>query len=266
MQISNFSPDDIHPFLNLAKDEGWISTRRELGFLLECYPEGCLRCHEENRAVGFVTTVRYGNSGWIGNLLVENGYRGKGIGTELFKQAMLALKRSGVKTIWLTASKYGRPIYERNGFNLSDRIQRWERSGGEAIQLTSIKRIEPCWQQIDFLGWGDERNALLAHSIDSGWVTGSESGFLVIQRIGKREQIGPFGALNPRTAEQLLEKTEIQGGNRLLDVPESNRAASKILTSRGFSVSSVVELMYSGEPPAYHPEHIFGLASMGSMG
>jgi GNAT superfamily N-acetyltransferase len=266
MQISNFSPDDIHPFLNLAKDEGWISTRRELGFLLERYPEGCLTCHQENRAVGFVTAVRYRDSGWIGNLLVENGYRGKGFGTELFKQAMFALKRSGVKTVWLTASKYGRPIYERNGFNLSDRVQRWERSGGETIQSTSIKRIEPDWQQIDFLGWGDDRNVLLSHSANSGWITGNENGFLVIQRIGKRDQIGPFGALNPGTAEQLLEKTEILGGNRLLDVPESNKAASKILASRGFSVSSVVELMYSGETPAYHPEHIFGLASMGSMG
>jgi ribosomal protein S18 acetylase RimI-like enzyme len=266
MQITNFSPDDIHPFLSMAKDEGWISTRRELAFLLERSPQGCLVCHDATKPVGFVTAVRHGKSGWIGNLLVGAEARGRGIGTALFKQAMQVLQRTGVVTVWLTASKYGRPIYERNEFRVCDQVRRWEGLGGEPMQPLSEKKIKPGWEEIDFLGWGDERNALLAHAVDSGSATGTESGFLVLQNIGSRRQIGPYGALDLHTAETLMERVQKQGGITILDVPSSNRAASKLLTSRGFTVSSEVDLMYAGQPPAYHAEHIFGLASMGSMG
>jgi len=266
MQISNFSPDDIHPFLSMAKDEGWISTCRELAFLLERSPQGCLVCYENDKPVGFVTAVRHGRSGWIGNLLVGAENRGRGIGTALFKQAMQVLQRNNVVTVWLTASKYGLPIYERNGFRVCDRIRRWEAPGGDIVSSLPVKRIEPGWEEIDFLGWGDERNALLAHAADGGSATGTENGFLVLQSVGKRRQIGPYGALDPTTAEVLLEQVLQRGGTTMLDVPAANRPASKMLTSRGFTVSSEVELMYAGQSPAYHPECIYGLASMGSMG
>lgn len=266
MQIIPFTPDDIHPFLALAKDEGWISTRRELAFLLEHSPEGCLVCHENAKPVGFVTAVRHGCSGWIGNLLVGAESRGHGIGTSLFKQAMQVLQRVGVVTVWLTASRYGRPIYERSGFRVCDKIRRWEWLGGDVIPSPSGNKIDPGWEEIDYLGWGDDRNALLAHAADGGSATGTENGFLVLQTIGKRRQIGPYGALDAQTAELLLEQVLKQGGTTMLDVPAANRTASKMLTSRGFTVSSEVDLMYAGQSPAYHPECIYGLASMGSMG
>ncbi len=266
MQISPFTPDDIHPFLALAKDEGWISTRRELAFLLERSPESCLVCHEAGRPVGFVTAVRHGKSGWIGNLLVEAAARGRGIGTSLFKQAMQIIQREGVQTVWLTASSYGRPIYERNGFTACDQVRRWERIGTNAELPEPQVSISQDWQEIDYLGWGDSRNELLAYAAANGTAVGAEQGFLVVQRLGSSRQIGPFGALNSSTAEQLLEQVVVGAGRLLLDAPSSNRAASKLLTSRGFTVNSEVDLMYAGKPPAYHPEHIFGFASMGSMG
>ena len=266
MQIGPFTPDDIHPFLDLAKDEGWISHRRELAFLLERSPDGCLVCREEGRPVGFVTAVRYGRSGWVGNLLVGAGNRGRGIGSALFRQAMEILKQSGVATVWLTASRAGRPIYERCCFRGCDRIRRWERSGSGDGPRRSPVEVSPDWQQIDYLGWGDARNELLAYAAGDGSAIGEAEGFLMLQRLGNGRQIGPFGALNPQTAEQLLERALEEGGRLLLDVPAANRHAGRLLTPRGFEVIGEVELMYAGQPPAYHPEHIFGLASLGSMG
>lgn len=266
MQISNFTPDDIHPFLSMAKDEGWISTRHELAFLLERSPEGCMVCHEGKKQVGFITAVRHGRSGWIGNLLVAANARGRGIGTSLFKQAMQVLQRLNVQTVWLTASTAGRPIYERSGFSVCDRIRRWEGMGRKPVESLEARPLEPGWEEIDFLGWGDSRNELLAYTAANGTVTGTEEGFLVLQRLGSSQQIGPFGALNSTTAEKLLEQM-LPGTSKVqLDVPSSNRMASKLLTSRGFTVSNEVDLMYAGQPPAYHPECIYGLASMGSMG
>lgn len=266
MQISPFTPDDIHPFLDLAKDEGWISTRLELAFLLERSPDGCLVCREEGKSVGFVTAVRHGNSGWIGNLLVAAGVRGRGIGTALFRQAMQVLRSSSVRTIWLTASTYGRPIYERNGFRLCDKVGRWERRGEKQVVSAAPVAIQSDWQQIDYLGWGDARNELLDYAVANGTATGTGKGFLVLQQLGNSQQIGPFGALGSSTAEQLLDAALPGTGRVLLDVPASNRSAAGLLAGKGFTVSSEVDLMYAGQPPAYHPEHIYGLASMGSMG
>jgi len=266
MQISSFTPDDIHPFLALARDEGWVSHRRELAFLLERSPDGCLACHEQGKPVGFVTAIQHGHSGWIGNLLVGSANRGRGIGSMLFKRAMEVLQRSKATTVWLTASTAGRPIYERNGFSSCDRIRRWERPGADPQSCHSRAEVLSGWQEIDYLGWGDSRNELLDYAAGGGSVLGEEQGFLVAQRLGNGHQIGPFGALNSSAAEQLLEQVLTTVGRAVLDVPAANRTAERLLTSRGFTVKSEVELMYAGQPPAYHPEHIFGLASMGSMG
>ncbi len=266
MQIATFSPDDIHPFLDLAKDEGWISHRRELAFLLERAPEGCLVFREKGTPVGFVTAVRHGRSGWIGNLLVGAINRGRGIGSALFTRAMEVLLGNGVSTVWLTASTAGKPIYERNGFCSCDRIRRWERTDTGAGGPDRPGSIRPDWQEIDYLGWGDARTELLEYAASGGTAIGSEEGFLMVQRLGDGHQIGPFGALNVTTAATLLDQAVPHGGRMLVDVPFANRGAGKLLTPRGFEVIGEVELMYAGQPPAYHPECIYGLASMGSMG
>lgn len=266
MQISPFTPDDIHPFLSLARDEGWVSHRRELAFLLERSPASCLVCREEQKPVGFVTAVRHGNSGWIGNLLVAAEARGRGIGTTLFTQALEGIRREGVQTVWLTASSFGRPIYERCGFTVCDQVRRWERRGTADDQQLAPAPICQDWQQIDYLGWGDSRNELLAFAASNGAALGSEQGFLVLQRLGIDRQIGPFGALTGTVAEHLLEQAINTAGRLLMDVPAANRFASQMLASHGFAVLSEVDLMYAGRPPAYHPDHIFGFASMGSMG
>jgi ribosomal protein S18 acetylase RimI-like enzyme len=266
MQITSFTPADIHPFLAMARDEGWISTRRELAFLLERSPDGCLVCHEGEKPVGFVTAVPHGNSGWIGNLLVGAAARGKGIGSALFMRAKEILQNKGIATIWLTASTAGRPIYERNGFQVCDQVRRWEKDGSDHEQDATVVPITADWQEIDYLGWGDARNDLLDYAAGHGTAIGATEGFMVLQPLGNGVQIGPFGALSYPVAESLLNKAISSIGRVVLDVPALNRNAGRLLTSHGFTVNSEVDLMYAGQAPAYHPEHIYGLASMGSMG
>lgn len=122
------------------------------------------------------------------------------------------------------------------------------------------------WQEIDYLGWGDSRNELLSYAAGGGTAIGEDRGFLMVQRLGNGQQIGPFGALDSSVAERLLEQALTTEERMLLDAPASNRSIGRLLTSRGFTVSNEVALMYAGRPPAYHPECIYGFASMGSMG
>src|SRR6266516_6587956 len=116
MRIDAFGHDDIDGFLSLAVAEGWICGRWEFEFLFRSFPQGCLVAREAELPIGYVTSIRYGESGWVGNLLVRKECRGKGVGTALMKQALAALSEAGAGTTWLTASREGKPIYESLGF------------------------------------------------------------------------------------------------------------------------------------------------------
>ncbi len=53
------------------------------------------------------------------NFYVEPGFRGRGLAYELLQRAVEEARGRGVKVVSLHASKFGRPIYERNGFEAS---------------------------------------------------------------------------------------------------------------------------------------------------
>ena len=43
----------------------------EFEFLLEVFPQGCFCIRDDSgKGIAFVTSIRHGRSGWIGNLIV----------------------------------------------------------------------------------------------------------------------------------------------------------------------------------------------------
>jgi GNAT superfamily N-acetyltransferase len=53
------------------------------------------------------------------NFYVDAAFRGHGLAYALLKTSVEAARRRGIKVVSLHASKFGRPIYERNGFEAS---------------------------------------------------------------------------------------------------------------------------------------------------
>jgi GNAT superfamily N-acetyltransferase len=53
------------------------------------------------------------------NFYVEPAFRGHGLAYKLLRTAVEDARRRGIKVVSLHASKFGRPIYERNGFEAS---------------------------------------------------------------------------------------------------------------------------------------------------
>ncbi len=269
MKIRPFCPDDVSLFLALAAAEGWISDPWEFAFLLNSFPRGCLAVEEDGRPVAFVTAVRYGTSGWIGNLIVAKGYRGRGYGTLLVGRAIDELLVAGAGTIWLTASAQGRPIYEGLGFREMDGVARWRgtASGGAEWHRDPVDPEELL--PLDRAGWGDDRRALLAAVAGRGMVLREGEGFLVAHPCGSGFQVGPWAAEGRGVASGLLGRALscLRGGAEvLLDVPVRNGAASSVLDGAGFTVCGRTVLMCVGDEPAYEPEKIFALATMGSVG
>jgi GNAT superfamily N-acetyltransferase len=263
-----FCNDDISEFLSLAREEAWISDAWELEFLRTSFPSGCLVCRNEGIPVAFLTSIKYGKSGWIGNLLVRREWRGQGLGSALFQRALEVLDEAGTRTIWLTASESGRPIYERQGFIAIDTVNRWQTRGRFATCNDTADDVSEILA-LDEAGWGDRREDLLRATINRGSSSLLPGGFLVCQRWENAFQIGPWGSRNPEVAKELLAQsiTSTEDGSQIcLDVPAGNKDASNVLYGAGFRRLSSTTLMYRGEKPDYAPETIYALASMGSMG
>ncbi len=274
MIIAPFRKDDITTFLELAVSEGWVAERWELEFLLATFPHGCFVERGANgQAQAFVTAIRHERSGWIGNLIVAEQERGRGVGQALFRKALSALQAAGVDTFWLTASKSGRVLYEKHGFSSVDTIMRWTGKGrrrhtAHAHQAGSADFSASAYS-IDCLAWGDRRDALLVAVTGRGRLLLEDSGFMVVQPCGAGVQLGPFAALDSSSAEHIFTAaldSVPQGTKVCIDAPASNRSAIRLFSRKGMQVSGSTELMYAGVRPAYRPELLYGLATMGSCG
>ena len=274
MILEPFRTDDIAVFLKMAAAENWVAEPWEFAFLQAVFPEGSFCMRDRNgKGVAFVTSMRHEKSGWIGNLIVAEEFRGKGIGDALFRKALEALHAAGVRTFWLTASKMGKSLYERYGFSSIDTIARWVGIGrqrhatfGQNCESLSIAQSVI---SIDSHSWGDRREPLLAATMDRGQVLREESGFIVVQFCGEALQFGPFSALDSGTAEVLFEtalRTIPLGKKVFLDAPVSNRSALRLFNRKGMRIAGRNELMYAGVKPDYRPEMLYGLATMGSCG
>ena len=274
MTFEPFRGDDIASFLELAATEGWVAERWEFEFLLSEFPQGCFTARADNgETAGFVTSLLHLRSGWIGNLIVGEQFRGRGIGEALFKKTLEALRTAGAQTVWLTASKAGMPLYEKHGFSSIDTVVRWVGTGRQRNEMHDCHRD---WNTsgasvsgIDCQAWGDRRDALLAAAIGRGRLLLDESGFAAIQPCGDARQFGPFTALDSGTAERLFNaalRTIPFGSKIYLDSPASNRAALRMFNRKQMKISGSSELMYAGTRPDYRPELLYGLATMGSCG
>lgn len=279
MRVEPFCSADIGPFLKLAATEGWVAEPWEFEFLLSEFPQGSFTAHVDygedaaGGTAGFVTSLLHQRSGWIGNLVVAERFRGRGIGTALFRSALEVLRMNGAQTIWLTASKSGAPLYEKYGFRKIDTVVRRVGAGrarhGMHARKSSWKESGAVACGIDCRGWGDRRDALLAATVGRGMLLVEKSGFVAVQPCGAAWQLGPFSALDSGASERLFD-TALRalplGAKIFVDSPASNRAAQRMFSRKKMRISGTTELMYAGMRPDYRPELIFGSATMGGCG
>lgn len=254
-------------FLAHAGKEGWRCEEWEFRFVLETFPSGCWVARKDGRVSGFVTSIKYDKSGWIGNLLVCQKERGLGLGRLLMERAMVSLADAGVSTMWLTASEAGRPLYEKMDFAAVDRIIRWSGYGSLNPVANGSYSIATA-RHLDQAGWGDDRSLIIDHILEKGTVVETTGGFCVVQIANEGFQLGPWGCESEIIASQLLNcALGVTGQTKVfLDVPERNEAVARILADAGFVHCGRTVLMCRGNKPAYRPDYIYALASMGSMG
>ncbi len=107
---------DIPFAISITDLEGWNYFPADFRRLLRLSPKGCFKAVVGGKRVGLTTAVAYGRVGWVGNVIVQPGFRGRGVGGDLVGTAIAYLQSEGVETIRLNSYLETVQFYEDLGF------------------------------------------------------------------------------------------------------------------------------------------------------
>lgn len=115
---------DIPAGLRLNSQNGWNQLARDWQRQLDLEPEGCFAAEMDGQIVGTACACVFEKVAWVNLVLVDQVYRGRGIGTSLMRCVLAYLDALNIPSIRLDATPLGRPIYERLGFETDYALQR----------------------------------------------------------------------------------------------------------------------------------------------
>lgn len=220
------------------------------------------------KEAGTITTLTYQNRfSWIGMVLVDPAFRGRGIGTVMLKKAIACAKSKGV--VRLDATPQGKKLYETLGFQTGRKLVRMEWQAtkkllhpDQSCNPVSIA-ILPELIKADTAVFGANRDKVLTHLFHHA----PQYAFYIEKRgkitaycLGRSgsnfEHIGPITAENQNDARDLLLTAMASCHNKpvIVDVLTENIPWVDTLKSLKFKMQRPLirmclgELSYPGNP------------------
>ncbi|MDW8131774.1 MAG: GNAT family N-acetyltransferase [Bryobacterales bacterium] len=268
MLIRALRPGDIPQAMRLKEAAGWNQTEEDWLNLIELEPEGCFALELEGRLVSTTTVICYGQDlAWIGMVLTDPEYRGRGFARRLMEHALAWLRARQIRWIKLDATDMGRPLYLSLGFQDEDIVERW--AVAPRAPTAEPEGIFPfdLDEQLDREAFGADRRAVLARL--ARWETASLPGCAyAMGRPGSNAfYFGPCVSRSPLAARRLLEAflARHAGETVFWDLLPANRAAVELARAFGFEPQRrLVRMVRRGTgqgPPVTHShELIYGIA------
>jgi len=111
--IADLREEHIDQILSLMIDEAWYYyDHHELDRYLKMN-ECCHVLLDGDRVIGSIFTTNYGNQAWLGNIVVEEGERGKGHGARMIDSVITELVKRKVDTFRLASVPDAIKFYQR---------------------------------------------------------------------------------------------------------------------------------------------------------
>jgi len=248
IDIREMTVGDLGFCLEMFRITGWGNTADDVLRMISYEPGGCFIAGLGGEDVGIVGSIRYGEVGYLGNLIVQPGHRGRGIGAALMKEAMEHLLDSGVKSIRLDAVPKAISLYERLGFREESLSLRFTGLASETGSTGCERMIEsdlPAVLSLDQRLFGAPRGRVLrrvhADFPKLCFVVRKSSklnGFIMAKEGEGRTRIGPWICEPDEwgSAKKLLHRLmdDVAGSPMWAGVPEGNRCSVEILERNGF--------------------------------
>jgi GNAT superfamily N-acetyltransferase len=228
---------DVPGAMRLKEAANWNQTEEDWRNVMRLEPEGCFGLDCDGRLAASATAVRFGSDlAWIGMVLTDPAYRGRGFARRLMQHAIEYCVSRGVEWIKLDATDMGKPLYCSLGFEDECAIERWGRQpapcdGPELPPMGEIPR------GLDHQAFGADRTALLALLKQFESACGPWGGYAMGRPGSKAAYFGPCVSRSPEEARELLRWFLARHAGQMVfwDVLETNPAALELAREFGFA-------------------------------
>lgn len=229
---------------------------------------------------GVGSGIVYGPLGFIGNMVVADGQRRRGIGSAILDTVEAFLTDAGCIRLELNATADGRPLYERHGFASigASHVARVPRGTNLAhVPSISVSNVSGADVErvaaFDLPRFGGDRHRVLeamGAEPGTGWLIAQRAGLLV-GYAGLRAasgRLGPIVADEPSIAGTLMAtafEREPDLVELRLNLPPGNRRGETWLRSRGVMLEDWDGRMAKGAAIPRRDETLYGMA-LGALG
>ncbi len=271
--IRRMNRDEVGLAIAWAADEGWNPGLHDAECFYVADPNGFFLGELNGQPIGCISAVAYDATfGFIGLYIVKPEFRGRGLGLQLWHEAM---RYMGNRNVGLDGVVAQQGNYRKSGFQLAYRNIRCQGNHfGQQPTLSGIVELSALPFEaivtLDRTLFPAPRRAFLKHWIhqpdaralgiirDSGLV-----GYGVIRTCRVGFKIGPLFAEDAQVAESLLLSLaqRASGGPVFLDIPEVNPEAVALV--KRYNMESVFETarMYTQGEPDLPLHQIFGVTT-----
>lgn len=277
LQFQKLDLEGVKTLVKWAEEEGWNPGPFDADVYYAADPNGFYGFFVEDKLIAGGAIVSYDNKfGFMGLFIVKPEFRGKEIGRKLWYQRRdTLLKRlNDSASIGMDGVVAMQPFYEKGGFKIAFRDERYEKIG---IAFNVDKNISPITDkdfksilEYDKQCFGFSRPqflkpwlALPGNKTFKYTEEGKLKGFAIIRKAVKGYKVCPLFADNNIIAEELYKAclNSVVGEPLYLDIPVTNKEAVNLIKKYNAAYIFECARMYYGNPPAVEIDKIFGLTT-----
>ncbi|ANK71938.1 GCN5 family acetyltransferase [Ensifer adhaerens] len=273
-QIRRASRADLDIMIEWAAEEGWNPGLGDAGPFWAADPEGYWVADGEGAPVAAISLARYNESfGFLGFFITRPDHRGRGIGRQLWQQAMSVADRRivGLDGVVAQQENYSRSgfVYAHANIRYGGIIDVVEPPGADLLEVAPVhmpllidydRRFVPARREVFLREWlkasDGRRSVLLLRD-------GAVAAYGTIRACRNGFKIGPLFSDTETGADLVFRKLAagVNGSEVYLDIPEPN-ASAKALCDR-YNLKPVFETarMYRGPDPGLPLARIDGITT-----
>lgn len=276
-ELRQLTKDGLQTLLAWAMAEGWNPGIHDHEVFWETDPEGFYGFYTNDTLIAGGAVVSYNQTfGFMGLFIVHPEYRGQGIGRKLWqlRRDLLIRRLNHGAAIGMDGVVAMQPFYEKGGFRIAYRDERYERMGSafDVSHLITTINVNDHERLIDYdrdcVGYS--RQIFLRSWLRTPNSQGFKfiqhnrlCGYAVIRKAIESYKIGPLFADSSEVAEELYKAclNASIGQPVFLDIPVINKGASELV--RKYEARYVFECarMYLGEAPHSSINKVFGITT-----
>ena len=277
LELRKLTKEGLQTLVTWAAAEGWNPGLHDHEVFWETDPEGFYGFYAGDTLIAGGAVVSYNQTfGFMGLFIVHPKHRGQGIGRKLWhlRRDLLIRRLHHGAAIGMDGVVAMQPFYEKGGFRVAFRDERYERVGGAfdvSHRITTIN-VHDHEQLIDYdrgcVGYGRQvfLRSWLRTPNSHGFKFRQDNqlcGYAVIRKAIEGYKIGPLFADTSEVAEELYRAClNASIGQRVfLDIPVTNKGAAELV--RKYEARYVFECarMYLGEAPNSCINKVFGITT-----